>query len=75
MIAYAVPKEDGTMQVYSSTQHPGEIQHQVAHALDVDANDVVVDCRRMGGGFGGKESQPAFSPASPRYSRRSCAVP
>ena len=60
MIAYAVPKEDGTMHVYSSTQHPGEIQHQVAHALDVDANDVVVDCRRMGGGFGGKESQPGL---------------
>ena len=60
MIAYAVPKEDGTMLVYSSTQHPGEIQHQVAHALDVDANDVVVDCRRMGGGFGGKESQPGL---------------
>jgi xanthine dehydrogenase large subunit len=60
MIAYAVPKEDGTMLVYSSTQHPGEIQHQVAHALDVDANDVIVDCRRMGGGFGGKESQPGL---------------
>ena len=60
MVAYAVPKEDGTMLVYSSTQHPGEIQHQVAHALDVDANDVVVDCRRMGGGFGGKESQPGL---------------
>src|SRR5207248_1072981 len=60
MIAYALPKEDGTMLVYSSTQHPGEIQHQVAHALDIDANDVVVDCRRMGGGFGGKESQPGL---------------
>src|SRR5215831_17690950 len=60
MVAYAVPKEDGTMLVYSSTQHPGEVQHQVAHALDVDANDVIVDCRRMGGGFGGKESQPGL---------------
>jgi len=60
MIAYALPKEDGTMLVYSSTQHPGEIQHQVAHALDIEANDVVVDCRRMGGGFGGKESQPGL---------------
>jgi xanthine dehydrogenase large subunit len=60
MIAYAVPKEDGTMLVYSSTQHPGEVQHQVAHALDVPANDVVVECRRMGGGFGGKESQPGL---------------
>jgi len=60
MIAYAIPKEDGTMLVYSSTQHPGEVQHQVAHALDVRAKDVVVDCRRMGGGFGGKESQPGL---------------
>src|SRR5207244_6766104 len=60
MIAYAVPKEDGTMLVYSSTQHPGEVQHQVAHALDLRANDVVVDCRRRGGGFGGKESQPGL---------------
>ena len=60
MIAYAVPTEDGTMLVYSSTQHPGEVQHQVAHALDLRAKDVVVDCRRMGGGFGGKESQPGL---------------
>jgi xanthine dehydrogenase large subunit len=60
MIAYAVPKEDSTMLVYSSTQHPGEVQHQVAHALDLRAKDVVVDCRRMGGGFGGKESQPGL---------------
>src|SRR3989454_799201 len=60
MIAYAVPKEDGTMLVYSSTQQPGEVQHRVAHALDVSAKDVVVDCRRMGGGFGGKESQPGL---------------
>ena len=59
-IAYAVPKEDRGMLVYSSTQHPGEVQHQVAHALDVAAKDVVVECRRMGGGFGGKESQPGL---------------
>jgi xanthine dehydrogenase large subunit len=60
MIAYATPKEDGTMLVYSSTQHPGEVQHQVAHALDRLAKDIVVECRRMGGGFGGKESQPGL---------------
>src|SRR5439155_18134621 len=51
---------DGTMLVYSSTQHPGEVQHQVAHALDRPAKDIVVECRRMGGGFGGKESQPGL---------------
>ena len=60
MIAYAVPNEGGTMRVYSSTQHPGEVQHQVAHALDRLAKDIVVECRRMGGGFGGKESQPGL---------------
>ncbi|HEY4138290.1 MAG TPA: molybdopterin cofactor-binding domain-containing protein, partial [Casimicrobiaceae bacterium] len=60
MIAYALPQEDGTMHVYSSTQHPGEVQHQVAHALGVPAHDVVVECRRMGGAFGGKESQPGL---------------
>src|SRR5438067_1498430 len=60
MIAYAMPKEDGTMLVYSSTQHPGEVQHQVAHALGVSAHNVVVECRRMGGAFGGKESQPGL---------------
>ncbi len=60
MIAYAIPREDHGMLVYSSTQHPGEVQHQVAHALDVQAKDVVVECRRMGGGFGGKESQPGL---------------
>ncbi|MEO7405227.1 MAG: xanthine dehydrogenase molybdopterin binding subunit, partial [Burkholderiales bacterium] len=56
-IAYAVPKEDGTMLVYSSNQFPAEAQYKVAHALGVAAKDVVVECRRMGGGFGGKESQ------------------
>jgi xanthine dehydrogenase large subunit len=56
-IALAVPREDGAMLVHSSTQHPGEVQLQVAHALHVHAHDVVVECRRMGGAFGGKESQ------------------
>ncbi|WP_043769022.1 xanthine dehydrogenase molybdopterin binding subunit [Algiphilus aromaticivorans] len=59
-IAAALPQEDGGMLVYSSTQHPSEVQHIVAHALGVASHDVVVQCRRMGGGFGGKESQPAL---------------
>ncbi len=59
-IALAVPQEDGDMLVYSSTQHPGEVQGVVAHALGIKDKDVVVECRRMGGGFGGKESQPAL---------------
>ncbi|MDZ7839356.1 MAG: xanthine dehydrogenase molybdopterin binding subunit [Gammaproteobacteria bacterium] len=58
-IAMAVPKEDGDMYVYSSTQHPGEVQHLVAAAIGRRAKDVVVECRRMGGAFGGKESQAA----------------
>ena len=59
-IAYALPREDGQMLVHNSTQHPGEVQYQVAHALGIEAHRVVVECRRMGGGFGGKESQAAL---------------
>jgi xanthine dehydrogenase large subunit len=58
-IAFAMPKEGGDMLVHSSTQHPAEVQLAVAHALGLTAKDVVVQCRRMGGGFGGKETQPA----------------
>ncbi len=56
-ISYAIPKEGGGMHVHCSTQHPSEMQHLVAHALHLQANEVHVECRRMGGGFGGKESQ------------------
>jgi xanthine dehydrogenase large subunit len=59
-IAFAMPREDGDMLVHSSSQHPGEVQMVVAHALGKQAKDVVVQCRRMGGGFGGKETQPAL---------------
>ena len=59
-ISYAVPLEDGAMRVHCSTQHPSEMQHVVAHALGVPAHKVLVECRRMGGGFGGKESQSAL---------------
>ena len=45
------------MHVWCSTQHPTEIQHMVSHKLGRHANQVLVECRRMGGGFGGKESQ------------------
>ncbi|WP_372604817.1 molybdopterin cofactor-binding domain-containing protein, partial [Actibacterium sp.] len=55
--ALAVPQEGGDMLVHSSTQHPSEIQHKVAHALGAHMNAVRVEVRRMGGGFGGKESQ------------------
>jgi xanthine dehydrogenase large subunit len=55
--ALALPQEGGDMVVHSSTQHPTEIQHKVAHALGVPMHAVRVEVRRMGGGFGGKESQ------------------
>ena len=58
-ISYAIPKEDKGMLVLCSTQHPSEMQHVVAHALGVHSHNIVVECRRMGGGFGGKESQSA----------------
>ena len=59
-VAYAIPGEDRGMQVYCSTQHPSEMQHVVAHALGLHSHHVTVECRRMGGGFGGKESQSAL---------------
>ncbi|MCU9838768.1 xanthine dehydrogenase molybdopterin binding subunit [Ruegeria sp. WL0004] len=55
--ALALPGEGGDMLVHSSTQHPTEIQHKVAEALGVPMHAVRVETRRMGGGFGGKESQ------------------
>ena len=55
--ALASPNEGGDMLVNSSTQHPTEIQHKVADALGVPMHAVRVESRRMGGGFGGKESQ------------------
>lgn len=56
-VAYALPQEQNQWLVYSSTQHPGEAQHWVSHALGIDSHAVRVECRRMGGGFGGKETQ------------------
>ncbi len=55
-IAYAIPQDDEIL-VYSSTQHPSEVQHVVAGALAIPYNKVRVVVRRMGGGFGGKENQ------------------
>jgi xanthine dehydrogenase large subunit len=63
-IALAIPGEDGSLHVHSSTQHPTEVQSVIAHALALPAHAVVVQCRRMGGGFGGKESQPALIAAA-----------
>ena len=57
--ALAVPGEDDEMRVWSSTQHPSEVQNLVAHMLGVPGAAVVCECRRMGGAFGGKESQAA----------------
>ncbi|MDB5941627.1 MAG: xdhB, partial [Ramlibacter sp.] len=56
-VAYALPLEQNQWWIHSSTQHPGEVQHWVAHALGLENNAVTVQCRRMGGGFGGKETQ------------------
>ena len=56
-IAYAIPLEQSQWVIHSSTQHPGDVQHWVAHALNIDLNAVRVECKRMGGAFGGKETQ------------------
>ncbi|PZU88877.1 MAG: xanthine dehydrogenase molybdopterin binding subunit [Shinella sp.] len=56
-IALAVPGEDEDVTVWSSTQHPSEVQHIVGHVLDIPSHAITVNVRRMGGGFGGKETQ------------------
>ncbi|QNH03199.1 xanthine dehydrogenase molybdopterin binding subunit [Pseudomonas sediminis] len=61
-ISSVMPTEDGGMLVYTSTQNPTEVQKLVAEVLGVPMNKIVIDMRRMGGGFGGKETQ-AASPA------------
>ncbi len=58
-VSMALPDEKGGMVVHCSTQHPSEVQQCVAHMLHVANGAVTCDCRRMGGGFGGKESQAA----------------
>ncbi len=74
-IAYAVPKEDGDMLVYNSTQHPAEAQAQVAHALGVALHRVAIECRRMGGGFGGKETQGTLPAAAAAIAARHTGRP
>jgi xanthine dehydrogenase large subunit len=60
-VAIAVPGEDASIQITSSTQHPSEVQHLVSHVLGVKTHQVVVESPRMGGGFGGKETQAAIN--------------
>jgi xanthine dehydrogenase large subunit len=56
-VALVLPGEDGDLHVWSSTQNPTETQHLIARCLGLRDNAVVVEVRRMGGGFGGKETQ------------------
>lgn len=58
-VSYAAPQEDRSVHLWCSTQHPAEIQRAVARALGWKSHQVTVECRRMGGAFGGKESQSA----------------
>jgi len=58
-VSMSLPKEDGDMLVLTSSQHPSEVQHLVARSLGKPINAVTVEVRRMGGAFGGKETQAA----------------
>jgi len=58
--ALATPREGGDIHVWSSTQHPSEVQHLIARALHLPHTAVTVEVRRMGGAFGGKETQAAL---------------
>jgi len=77
-IALAIPGEGEDMHVHSSTQHPSEVQHIVARVLGTADHAVTVECRRMGGGFGGKESQAshwaAIAAVAARLTGRPCKL-
>lgn len=74
-IAVAVPGEDGEMMLHSSTQHPTEVQHIAARVLGCDYNRVTVQCRRVGGGFGGKESNASWVAAAAALAARATGQP
>lgn len=63
-VALATPREGGDVHVWSSTQHPSEVQHLIARVLDRPHTAVTVEVRRMGGGFGGKETQASLFAAA-----------
>ncbi len=63
-IAFALPGEDGDLVVHSSTQHPTEVQHVCAQVLGCDYNRITAVVRRLGGGFGGKESNASWVAAA-----------
>ncbi len=73
--ALALPLEGGHLHVLSSTQHPSEVQATVAEVLGLGRHRVVVECPRMGGGFGGKESQAAAPAALAALAARSLGRP
>ncbi|MDB9973142.1 xanthine dehydrogenase molybdopterin binding subunit [Oceanospirillaceae bacterium] len=58
-VSLAIPQDNGGVLVHCSSQHPSEVQKLVAQVLNLPMHKVVVDMRRMGGGFGGKETQAA----------------
>ncbi|TVR07823.1 MAG: xanthine dehydrogenase molybdopterin binding subunit [Salinarimonadaceae bacterium] len=76
--ALAIPGEEGDIHVHSSTQHPTEVQHVVARVLGLPDSLVVCEVRRMGGGFGGKESQAtqwaAIAALAARVTGRPCKI-
>jgi len=75
-VSLAIPEEEDRMKIYTSSQHPSEVQKLVAEVLDIKLHRVMVDMRRMGGGFGGKETQAAqwACIAALLASRNRCAV-
>lgn len=75
-VSLAIPDEEDRMKIYTSSQHPSEVQKLVAEVLNVKLHRVMVDMRRMGGGFGGKETQAAqwACIAALLASRNRCAV-
>jgi xanthine dehydrogenase large subunit len=74
-IAFALPGEDGDLVVHSSTQHPTEVQHVCAQVLGCEYNRITTMVRRLGGGFGGKESNASWVAAAAALAAARTAKP
>ncbi len=74
-VAAAFPREADEVLIHSASQHPAEVQEIVARVLGLPENGVAVQVRRMGGGFGGKESQPAIFAALAAVAARRLGLP
>lgn len=74
-IAYVMPQDDGGLTIHCSSQSISEVQLSVSHVMDMPAHKIRVECRRLGGGFGGKETEPNLIASITAIAAQRCKRP